>query len=192
MIETHPFKAFVPENASVLILGSFTSKKPNENINYDFYYANGRNQFWSIIEKVYNLSLDTTKKKQELFSKLGIAISDIIYQCERKSNSSLDTNLVNFIYNFEAIEKILESKNIQRILFSSRFVEKEYKKIFKAQIKMYPKIELITLPSPSPRYAILSKDEKRAIYAEILPKLVRNVHTTASQEPPRTQLEPNV
>jgi len=57
---------------------------------------------------------------------------------------------------------------------------------------MYPKIELITLPSPSPRYAILSKDEKGAIYAEILPKLVRNVHTTASQEPPRTQLEPNV
>jgi len=35
----------------------------------------------------------------------------------------------------------------------------------------YQNIELITLPSPSPRYASMSKQEKVARYTELLPKL---------------------
>ena len=171
MIETHPFEPFIPQNSKYMILGSFTAKKPNEKINYDFYYCNGRNHFWPIIEKVYGVVLDDTQKKKELFNQLGISITDIIYQCERKANNSLDNNLINFIYNFDALDQILDNNPIKKILFSSRFVEKEYKKIFKKQIDKYPNIEFFVLPSPSPRYAKLSKDEKAEIYKEQLPKL---------------------
>jgi G:T/U-mismatch repair DNA glycosylase len=107
---------------------------------------------------------------QELFTKLGIAMADIIYQCERKKGNNLDNNLTNIVYNIEAITEILESNRIEKIFFSSRFVEDRFKKVFKEVINRHPSIELITLPSPSPRYAQMTKEQKVQRYKELLPK----------------------
>src|SRR5688572_1475244 len=107
MIETHPFGDFIPKNIRFLLTGSFTAKRKDGDTFYDWFYANKRNQFWSIIEAVYDMKLESTASKQELFHKLGMGISDIIYQCERKENSSLDKNLVNIVYNTNGIKKIL-------------------------------------------------------------------------------------
>lgn len=79
-IETHPFKPFVPDNAKVLIVGSFpgkdiTKKKLDED---DWFYGTKRNQFWDIISGVYKTELKTAADKKELFNKKGIAIADII------------------------------------------------------------------------------------------------------------------
>jgi len=171
MIETHPFGAFCPPNAKYLILGSFTAKKNDGDDSYDWFYVTKRNQFWPILETVYNLKLDNKKAKQDLLTKLSIAITDIIYQCERKKDNSLDSNLINFVYNTPAIRKILWENPIKKILFSSRFVEKEFKKRFKDLIEEFSNIELITLPSPSPRYAAMSKEEKIRRYGQVFPKL---------------------
>ncbi len=40
-------------------------------------------------------------------------------------------NLINIIFNTEAIEETLDSNPIEKIFFTSRFVEKRYRKIFK-------------------------------------------------------------
>lgn len=171
MIETHPFKSFVPPNARYLVLGSFTGKSVGEN-SYDWYYGTKRNQFWPILEQVYNVKLDNKKTKQDLFVKLSIAITDIIYQCERKDSNNLDTNLVNIVYNTKVIEKILKKNKIKKIFFSSRYVENKFRKVFKNIIRNFSPVELVTLPSPSPRYAKMSKEEKIRKYTEILPALV--------------------
>jgi len=176
MIETHPFGNFVPKNARYLILGSFTGRQavkgnPASDASYDWFYARKRNQFWPILEEVYGLKLSDKISRQKLFTKLGIAIADIIYQCERKKDSNLDTNLTNFIYNTKAITKILDKHKIKRILFTSRFVEKRFKQVFKEAILRHPRIELITLPSPSPRYARISKEQKIEKYRELFPKI---------------------
>ena len=146
MLETHPFGNFVPSNAVYLILGSFTAKPTDDS--YDWFYATKRNQFWPILEKVYKLKLDSKESKQQLFTRLRIAIADIIYQCERKKGNSLDSNLTNIVYNHKGIEVILATNRIKKIFFSSRFVEKKFKNVFKEIIKSHPEIELITLPSP--------------------------------------------
>ncbi len=130
MIETHAFGNFVPPNASCIILGSFTGRQAVKgNIasdpSYDWFYATKRNQFWPILEAVYGVELKDTVTRKKLFTRLGIAIADIIYQCERKKENNLDTNLTNFIYNTKAIEKILNNYPIKAIFFSSRFVEKK-------------------------------------------------------------------
>lgn len=169
MLETHPFGSFVPKNAKYLILGSFTGKNVGDN-NYDWFYGTKRNQFWPIIETVYKRALRDRKDKEKLFSKLGLAIADIIYQCERKTGSNLDTNLVNIVYNTAAVEKILKQNNIRTIYFSSRFVETKFRKKLKYLIEQYPEIELVTLPSPSPRFAKLNLEEKVKIYHRLLPK----------------------
>jgi len=167
MIEKHPFGVFVPQNAKYLILGSFVAKQAP---GYGWFYANGRNQFWPILEKVYKISLKTMKDQQKLFTKLGMAITDIIFECEREKNSNLDMNLKCLVFNTQAITKILEKNKITKIFFTSRFVEKLYRKEFKNLTQIYPNVELITLPSPSPRYAQMTKSEKISVYKKLLPK----------------------
>ncbi|MDP3917687.1 MAG: hypothetical protein Q8Q30_00730 [Candidatus Woesebacteria bacterium] len=171
MIEKHAFGDFVPKNAKYLMLGSFTARKNNIDLSYDWFYCTKRNQFWSIIEKVYNLNLPDKDSKMKLFTKLGIAFSDMILSCERKDNNNLDSNLTNFVYNTTAIRNIFKSNGIQKVFFSSRFVEKEFKRKFTKIVDKFPSVEFITLPSPSPRYAAMSKEEKIKKYKELFPKM---------------------
>jgi hypoxanthine-DNA glycosylase len=170
MIETHPFENFIPPNIKCLLLGSFTANSVTKEANYDWYYGSKRNQFWSIIQEVYKVQLNNTATKKNLFTKLGIGIADIIYQCERSQGNSLDSNLVNFVYNPFLVD-ILQSKKIETVFFSSRFVEKLYKKVFKNLVEELSNMELITLPSPSPRYALMSKLQKVERYRQLLPQL---------------------
>lgn len=174
MIETHPFGSFVPSNAQYLILGSFTGREVVKGTAltdeaYDWFYGTKRNQFWPILEKVYGIELKTKNSKQELFTNLRVAIADIIYQCERRDGSNLDNNLVNIVYNKESIIEILEANHIEKIFFTSRFVEKIFMKVFVDVVAHYSSIEYITLPSPSPRYARMSKEQKTQKYKELLP-----------------------
>lgn len=171
MIETHPFELFCPTSARFLILGSFTAKRYEGDTSYDWYYGSRRNKFWTILEKVYKVELKDRKAKQKLLGNLKIAIGDIIYQCERKKGNSLDSNLINIIYNKSAISTVLSGNNIKRIYFSSRFVEDKFKKNFKELISKYPEVELVTLPSPSPRFALMTLSQKVARYNKLLPRL---------------------
>jgi hypoxanthine-DNA glycosylase len=173
MIETNPFDVFCPKNAKYFLLGSFAAKDGKSGVEYNWYYSNGRNQFWSILESVYEVDLKNKRSQQALFKKLGIAIADIIYQCERTGNSSLDSKLSNFVYNYSPIEKVLQENPIEKILFTSRFVEKEFKKNFKDLIERFPEVEPITLPSPSPRYAAMRIGEKIKIYKQLLPPSIK-------------------
>lgn len=163
MIETHPFGYFAPHASRHLLLGSFTAKPAP---GYDWFYSSARNQFWPILRSVYNLPLATKSEKLALFARLQMAITDIILRCDRKPGSSLDTNLFNITWNFQAIDNILKKHPIETIYFSSRFVEARFKRHFK-----YPAVNLITLPSPSPRYAAMSLRAKIDIYRHLLPKL---------------------
>ena len=168
MLETHPFGDFVPTKTKYLMIGSFVSKPSNP---YEWFYANGRNQFWPIMEAVYNNSFPTKEKQQELFIDLKMALTDIIYSCERKSNSNLDINLFNITYNIKGINSIIAEKQIEKIYLTSKYVEKMFKKQFKETIHARPEIAIITIPSSSPRYAMMTKQEKIQRYKELLPTL---------------------
>lgn len=175
MIETHPFGSFVPIKAKYLLLGSFTTKEAfddKKKAAYVWFYSNGgRNQFWPILEETYGLVLRTRVEMQHFFTDLHMALADIIYQCERKKTSNLDINLTNIVYALDDITKILKENEIEKIFFTSRFVENTFRRVFKNVISQYPKTQLITLPSPSPRYAQMTKIEKVKRYKELLPKL---------------------
>ena len=164
-IETHPFKPFVPPNATVLIVGSFPGRDiTQKNIDNDkWFYGTRRNQFWDIISSVYDIELKTTKEKKELFNAAGIAIADIFLTARRKGENNSDTNLEVITYNDKAIRKILEKISFRSIFFTSKFVEKHFLKIFPGIKKGE------CLPSPSPRYARMSKQEKVAYYKLRLP-----------------------
>ena len=102
MLEIHPFGSFVPKNARILLLGSFTTKPAK---GYEWFYANGRNQFWPILEGVYGVELDTKEKQQQLFRKLTMALADIILSCE--PDRTLSVKMLSL-----SIQKKKQSKNL--------------------------------------------------------------------------------
>jgi hypoxanthine-DNA glycosylase len=164
-IETHPFRPFIPVNTTVIIIGSFpgrdiTQKKLSDD---DWFYGTKRNQFWNIISGVYNIELKNAADKKQLFTVKGIAVADIILQARRNAINNSDTSLEVIAYNDKAIKKILAHTSFRHIFFTSRFVEKHFLKIF-------PGIKNCEcLPSPSPRYARMSMNEKIAYYKKMLP-----------------------
>lgn len=167
MREDHPFDPFIPELSQVLILGSFPGKESTQaKRENDWFYGANRNQFWKIIELVYDLKLSEKKEKQQLFEKAKIGITDILKACERKDNSNSDKNLINKIYNTEILN-IVKVNPIKRILFTSKNVFKE----FKANFREPEGVELFVLPSPSPIYRRLSLQDKASEYKKYLPTL---------------------
>lgn len=170
MIETHPFGTFVPKDCKYLFLGTFTGKIIDPS--YDWFFGTKRNQFWPMLEEVFGLPLKSKDEKQNLFTDLGIAMTDIILECERSENTNADNNLINIVYNTKAITKVIDEHRIKAVFFSSRMAEKLFKKVFKDLIAKHPEISLVTLPSPSPRYAAMTKSKKIERYKELLPKLI--------------------
>jgi hypoxanthine-DNA glycosylase len=166
VIETHPFEAFIPEKIKCLIVGSFPGKEQTqyEPEETHWFYGAPRNQLWKILEIVYKKELKTRKEKQQLFEEAGIGMTDMIKSCVRKQGTNLDENLEIREYNKEVIEKILRHYQ-PKVLFTSRFVEKEFKKLFPD----YKNTDI--LPSPSPRYFKLTIENKAKIYKEKLPHL---------------------
>lgn len=167
MIEKHPFPPYIPTNCRYLLLGSFPGKKTPENT---WYYGTKRTQLWKILSGVYGTPLTSISDKKKLFRSLKMALSDVILECERKKGTNLDNNLKIISLNIPVVRQILVKNKIEKIFFSSRFVENIFKKKF-GEILKGKHIELITLPSPSPRYAKLSLHEKIRKYKEILPKI---------------------
>lgn len=164
-IETHPFKAYIPENASVVIIGSFPGREVThkELSDDEWFYGSKRNQFWKIISGVYEIDLSSKKEKQDLFRKCGIGIADIFLKIRRTENNNMDSNLEVIEFNEKELTSIVRNPNIKKIFFTSRFVEKTFNKLF-------PKISIgECLPSPSPRYARMSQQDKINYYKLKLP-----------------------
>ena len=165
-IETHPFKAFIPENATIIILGTFpgkdvTHKQLTED---DWFYGTKRNQFWKIISGVYGTELSGKKYKQDLFNKHGIGIADVFLKVKRTGNNNTDSNLEVVQFNHEELKTVLQNPRIKKVFFTSKFVEKTF-------LKLFPECSFgECLPSPSPRFATMSLAEKIKSYKMKLPK----------------------
>ncbi len=151
----HPFEPIVSDDSLILILGSFPSIKSFEN---QFYYAHPKNQFWTIISKIFEVQLSNIDQKRNFLNRQKIALWDVVESCEREN--SLDSNLKNIKIN--KIDKLLEKyPSIRTIAFTGRKAEQLYKKEFKNI-----KIATLLLPSPSPAYCRITIDEKAEAYRE--------------------------
>lgn len=97
IIETHPWEPFLPENAKVLIMGTFPPGEKRWAM--DFYYPNPINDFWRIMGLIFygekdalwisdRRTFDLGKIKQLLIEK-GIAMNDTVRKaCRLKGNAS--------------------------------------------------------------------------------------------------------
>lgn len=173
----HPYPPFIPRYTTKLIVGSIPPhrfcKDELGNVfgkldkrDVDFYYGSYRNQFWKIIQKIYQIELQFSfsekaiMQRKEFLEKENIALLDIIQSCKRVNNKSSDKDLYDIEWrNLE--EVLLKNPSIQKILCTSQFVRKAVFQILKPAfvernneswiVEIYKKkFEIVQLYSPSP------------------------------------------
>lgn len=113
IIETHPLKPYIPQNAKILMLGTFPPKK--EKWSMDFFYPNKINDMWRIMGCIFfndkNKFWDEINKKfqlneiQEFLNDIGLALFDTGYKVKRLKDNASDKHL-----------EIIETANIKGIL----------------------------------------------------------------------------
>lgn len=97
LIESHPWEPFIPDNARILIMGTFPPQSKRWNM--DFYYPNRTNDFWKIMGLIFLGDKDALlipgKKIYDLdaiirlMSEKGIALNDTVRKARRlKGNAS--------------------------------------------------------------------------------------------------------
>lgn len=96
-VETHPWEPFIPENAKILIMGTFPPQPKRWSM--DFYYPNRTNDFWFMMGLIFmndRYALYDADKKQfclpeikQLLTAHGIALNDTGRKIRRlKGNAS--------------------------------------------------------------------------------------------------------
>ena len=139
--------------SKVLILGTMPGK---ESLRMNEYYAHPQNAFWKIIFGLYNVPFTTNYQvKKELLLKNGIALWDVLRNCER--SSSLDTDIKQEIPN-DLRTFLITHPAISKIFFNGKGAAKFFSKYF-ADISLANE----ALPSTSPAHAV-KWEQKLAIW----------------------------
>jgi len=90
---THEFPPLYDTKSRILILGSFPSVKSRE---AQFFYGHPQNRFWRILAALTGEELPATiEEKRSLALRHGIALWDVIEECEIKGSS--DSSIRNVI-----------------------------------------------------------------------------------------------
>ena len=169
MIEQHPFGSFLPPNVQYLVVGTFpgrlySQRSAAENAaDPNAFSYGGRNQFWRIMEKNYNVELPTRDSKKALFQKQNIGLVDVIKACRRKNNTNLDTDLTDIVWNKAEFEAVFAENKIKTVFCTGKAVAKIFE-------KWYPSVPCVALPSPSPLYAAMRFEAKIDFYRSVFPK----------------------
>lgn len=125
-IDKYPIKA----TDKILILGTI-HPHDTHNFKMPFFYGN-RNSIWNILQDAFPDEIPKNYSLENIlhFLKINnIAVSDTIVSCSRKSDSSLDKDLIPGVINKKLFNQIKRSDIIQ-ILCTSGFGKNNAFKIF--------------------------------------------------------------
>lgn len=140
---SHGFDPVFNERSTVLVLGSFPSVLSRKN---DFYYGNPQNRFWRVLAALAKAPLpETTSEKKEMLLSCGIALWDVIQECDIKGSS--DASIKNVVP--AQVEFITRTAPIKRVICNGATAGRLYKKYLLYKVG----IEAEVLPSTSPANA---------------------------------------
>jgi len=160
------FPPIANKSAEILILGSMPSET---SLLKHQYYGHPGNAFWPIMLSLFEHSTSVTKlsyqQRKQLLLQNNIAVWDVLQSCFRQG--SLDSaikmdsiKLNNFLYFFSTYT------NIKRVCFNGAKSETVYNKYVLPKLEnKFNHIEYIRLPSTSPAYAAMNRQQKMTIWA---------------------------
>ena len=151
------FPPISDDNSRILLLGTFPSPLSREK---NEYYGNPRNQFWRILQEVFDEPFTTVdyEQKKDLLYANSVAVWDVIAECE--ADGALDSTIRNPAYNTDIPAFIMEN-GISRVYFNGNNAFMFYRRGIGI-------IDKNVLPSTSPAYAGMSIDRKSQLWRAAL------------------------
>jgi len=154
----HSIPPTYDQNSTVLVLGSFPSPKSREG---QFNYGHPQNRFWRVISQLAGEPLPTTnEQKRELCLRHGIALWDVIAECDIQGAS--DTSIRNAKPN--KLSLITNAAPIEAVFCTGAKAYQLYRRLGCAQ---ECGLEAVRLPSTSPANAACKMDQLLEAYAAI-------------------------
>lgn len=158
----HTFAPVFDSRSKILILGSFPSVKSREN---QFFYGYPQNRFWKVLAAVMKDEVPgTIEEKKAFLLKHGIAIWDVIAQCDIVGSS--DSSIKNVIP--ADLSVILDQAPVEKIFANGGKAYELYMKY------SYPVLqrEIIKLPSSSPANAAFQMERLTNAWLQVQEALV--------------------
>lgn len=158
------FPPVVGRNPRVLVLGSLPGRA---SLAAGQYYAMPRNAFWYLMGRICAAGpeLDYAMRLRRL-ERAGIALWDVLHAAERPG--SLDASIVTATEQANDIAGLLEREpGIRLLAFNGRKAESLFRRHV-LPLMVDPAIDQLVLPSTSPAHAVLSRDDKLAIWRDAL------------------------
>ncbi len=144
----HPIPPVFDRNSTVLILGSFPSRRSREE---GFFYGHPRNRFWRVISSVYAQPEPcTVEEKTAFLLRNHIALWDVIRSCDIDGSS--DASIRNVSLNDLGI--ILDRADIREIFVNGKTAYGYYQR-YSQPLTGRP---AVCLPSTSPANAAWDLD----------------------------------
>ncbi|MGM0934723.1 MAG: uracil-DNA glycosylase family protein [Bacteroidota bacterium] len=124
---THPYRPFIPENATKLIVGTlppprFTRRELKEG-DVDFCYGSRDGLLWKVLDKIFDLDLkfETTEEaiqqRIDFLKKRGIGICDMVESSHREKIDASDLGMQKVELR-NMISILREHPRIERLLFT--------------------------------------------------------------------------
>lgn len=148
-MEYHTIEPVYNEKSKILILGSFPSVKSREAA---FFYAHPQNRFWRVLAALFDSPCpQTTEEKRTFLLANGIAVWDVIAQCEIVGSS--DSSISDVTAN--DLGRILSVAPIAAIFTNGAKADALYQKHCRNRTGM----DAVRLPSTSPANAACSLEQ---------------------------------
>lgn len=184
-IETHPLEPFLPENAKLIMMGSFPP--PKNRWKMEFYYPNYQNDMWKIFGLVFFQNkehfLDIANKNfkeqqiREFLMEKGIAIFDTAYQIIRLKGNASDkflqiakpTDLAQLLQHIPQCHSIMTTGDKATDTLMLSMPEGTLKPVIGESSKAYfanRELTLYRMPSSSRAYP-LAIEKKAEAYSQL-------------------------
>lgn len=153
----HPLEPVFDERSKVLVLGTMPSPVSRET---GFYYNHPQNRFWKVMAAIFDEPIpETNEKKRELALEHGVALWDVLAQCDIEGAS--DASISECIPN--DITRILNAAPIEAIFCTGA---KAYA-LFNEHCRESCDMDAVRLPSTSSANASFSLERLIESYRAI-------------------------
>ncbi len=124
---THPYKPFIPENATKLIVGTlppprFTKQQLKEG-DVDFCYGSRDGLLWIVLDNIFRLDLkfetteDAVRQRKDFLKDRGIGICDMVESSRREKIDASDLGMQEVELR-NMVEILKENTKIDTLLFT--------------------------------------------------------------------------
>lgn len=155
----------VHDTSRVLILGTLPGE---ESLRLQRYYSHGRNDFWTILSRVYREAIgDDYDERLTFLRRHGVALWDVLHSAERAGSTdrAIKAPVANDFTTFFA-----DYPNLRAVGLNGTKAADFYRRLVAKQPGVPPALRRVLLPSTSPaagRY-VATLDEKVAQWKAFL------------------------